>query len=341
MKRNIFAICDLEEEYAKNFMEYLNQKKNIPFEIRAFTTRQGFVEFAKSNRVELLLISERTMCPEIRGLEIGRIVILSEGTHSPEQERYPSVYKYQSSSDVVREVMACYGNSSRTTAEAWPVLKKKTRVLGVYSPLRRCLKTSFALTLGQILARKQAVLYLNLEEYSGFEQLMQTEFRSTLSDLLYYLKQENQNLIHQMNGMVMTAGNLDYIPPARTPWDVKGVERKEWDLLLDHIEAETAYEIILLDLGSETEETFGLLERCERIYMPVLSDRVSLCKIAQFEELLKIRGMPRIAGKIVKVQPPCHRDENRSESYVSGLVFSELGDYVKAVLRKEARGGVS
>ena len=341
MNKNIFAICDLEEEYAKNFMEYLNQKRNIPFEIRAFTTRQGFVEFAKSNRVELLLISERTMCPEIRGLDIGRIIILSEGVHSQEHDRYPSVYKYQSSAEVVREVMACYGQNSRTAAEAWPVLKKKTKILGVYSPLRRCLKTSFALTLGQILAGRQAVLYLNLEEYSGFEQLMQTEFRSTLSDLLYYLKQENQNLIHQMNGMVMTAGNLDYIPPVRTPWDIKSVSLKEWNLLLDHIVAETAYETLLLDLGCETEETFGLLERCERIYMPVLKDRVSQCKIAQFEELLKNRGMPQISGKIVKVQPPCHRDENRNEPYVSGLVFSELGDYVKAVLRKERPGGAS
>ena len=42
-------------------------------------------------------------------LDIGKIVILSEGVHPPELDQYPSVYKYQASSDVVREVMACYG----------------------------------------------------------------------------------------------------------------------------------------------------------------------------------------------------------------------------------------
>ncbi len=31
-KKNIFAVCDTEIEYAYNFMEYLMQKKNIPFE---------------------------------------------------------------------------------------------------------------------------------------------------------------------------------------------------------------------------------------------------------------------------------------------------------------------
>ena len=38
MKKNVFAVCDLEVDYALNFMEYLNQKRNIPFEIQAFTT---------------------------------------------------------------------------------------------------------------------------------------------------------------------------------------------------------------------------------------------------------------------------------------------------------------
>ena len=35
LKKQIFAVCDLEAEYACNFMDYLNQKKNIPFEIQA------------------------------------------------------------------------------------------------------------------------------------------------------------------------------------------------------------------------------------------------------------------------------------------------------------------
>ena len=39
-------------------------------------------------------------------------------------------------------------------------------------PRDYCNYYSFALTLGQILAKERAVLYLNMEEYSGFEELM-------------------------------------------------------------------------------------------------------------------------------------------------------------------------
>ena len=172
MKKNIFAVCDLEVDYALNFMDYLNHKKNIPFEIQAFTNVESLIAYGKMNHIELLLISQKAMCRQVQELEIGKIVILSEGVHPPDLDRYPSVYKYQASSDVVREVMACYGAEKAVAPAVFPVLKKTTEIYAVYSPLGRCLKTSFALTLGQILAKERAVLYLNLEEYSGFEEML-------------------------------------------------------------------------------------------------------------------------------------------------------------------------
>lgn len=57
MKKNIFAVCDLEVDYACNFMDYLNQKKNVPFEIQAFTTVRNLIAYGKKTHIELLLIS--------------------------------------------------------------------------------------------------------------------------------------------------------------------------------------------------------------------------------------------------------------------------------------------
>lgn len=82
MKKNIFAVCDLEVDYALNFMDYLNHKKNIPFEIQAFTNVESLIAYGKMNHIELLLISQKAMCRQVQELEIGKIVILSEAcTH--------------------------------------------------------------------------------------------------------------------------------------------------------------------------------------------------------------------------------------------------------------------
>ena len=92
-KRAIFAVCDLEVSYAYNFMEYVNQKKNMPFEVQAFTSPVHLCAFARTQPIELLLISDKAMCPEIKGLPIRQIIILSEGVHDPGLDQYPSVYK--------------------------------------------------------------------------------------------------------------------------------------------------------------------------------------------------------------------------------------------------------
>ena len=49
IEENIFAVCDLEVDYAFNFMDYLNQKKNLPFEIQAFTTAESLIATEKKS----------------------------------------------------------------------------------------------------------------------------------------------------------------------------------------------------------------------------------------------------------------------------------------------------
>ena len=201
--------------------------------------------------------------------------------------------------------------------------------------LGRCLKTSFALALGQILAKERAVLYLNLESYSGFEELLGKKFPANLSDLFYYVRQGNENLIHRMNGMIQTVNNLDFIPPVRTPSDIRTVDWEDWERLLQEIVLHSSYEVLILDMGENGDEDFRLLEMCRKIYMPVLNDTLSVCKVTQFENLLRIWNKEKILEKTEKVHLPFHMDRISSDAYVEQLVWSELGDYIRELLRKE------
>ena len=223
----------------------------------------------------------------------------------------------------------------KTVADQIAVLKKTTEIIGIFSPLGRCLKTSFALTLGQILAKERAVLYLNMEEYSGFEELMGKGFAHNLSDLLYYVRQDNQNLLYKMNSMIQTINNLDYIPPVQMPADIRTTSWQDWERLLQMIMLDSSYEVIVLDIGCGIDENFQLLDMCKKIYMPVLSDAVSQCKIAQFENLVRIWDYPQILEKTEKINPPFHMATCLSPAYVEQLMWSELGDYVREILRKE------
>lgn len=333
-KKNIFAVCDLEVEYAYNFMEYLNQRRNLPFEVQAFTSAEILCEYARNQPIEILLISDKAMCEEVRHLQVGKLLILTEGVHNPELDQYPTIYKYQSSDQVVREVMNCYG-AQQSLAEYVPISKRNTRIIGIYSPVGRTQKTSFALTLGQILAREQAVLYLNLESYSGFEQLLGETYERNLSDLLYYVRQENANIIHRLGGMVQSLQNLDYVPPALSPMDIQATEASQWINLFREIMGNSTYEVLILDLGDGVSDLYQILDICHRIYMPVRSDAVSVAKLTQFENLLRIWDCQSILDKIQRIKLPYHSTSRSGKGYIEDLVWSELGDYVRQLLRKE------
>lgn len=77
------------------------------------------------------------------------------------------MYKYQSGDCILQEVMACYCIAPPQPGLA--LMGKSGLVMGVYSPVGRCGKTSFALALAHMLGKSQAVLFISLEEYSGFQ----------------------------------------------------------------------------------------------------------------------------------------------------------------------------
>lgn len=334
-ERDIFAVCDLEVDYAYHFMEYLSKKKNIPFEVRVFTSSRTFLEFVKKQPVELLLISEKAMCDEVQEQEIGQIMILSEGVTPEGLRKYPSIYKYQSSSQVIREAMACYGEKRQGAEMALQTAKRPVEIIGIYSPVGRTMKTTFALTLGQILAKNKAVLYLNLEEYSGFEYLLGHTYEQTLSDLLYYLRQDAPNLMIRMNGMVQTMNNLDFLPPVVSPEDIRHTVLEEWIRLVQEIVDYSTYETVLLDLGDGISQIHQILGQCTRIYMPVRPDPMSQAKISQFENLLTVWGGTAVQEKIKKIRLPYHRTIHKGAGYLDDLVWSELGDFVRELIRKE------
>lgn len=134
--------------------------------------------------------------------------------------------------------------------------------------------------------------------------------------------------------MVETVNNLDFVPPVATPADIWGTPAEQWEQLLDELSWHSAYEVVVLDMGQGVQEWYRLLNRCRKIYMPVLSDFISQGKIAQFEKLLRMWKQEELLNKIQKVKPPFYKSPDDGADYVEQLAWSQLGDYVKSVLQK-------
>ena len=77
------------------------------------------------------------------------------------------MYKYQSGDCILQEVMACYCIAPPQPGLA--LMGKSGLVMGVYSPVGRCGKTSFALALAHMLGKSQGRFYYQPGGYPVFQ----------------------------------------------------------------------------------------------------------------------------------------------------------------------------
>ncbi len=336
MKHYILAICDVEQTYAYRLMEFLNKKEKNPFIIRAFTTVEELMTFDAEQEIEILLISENAMDERIRGSNVHHVIVLSCSRERAECLCEKAIYKYQSSEHILEEVMCYYAEQTAENREFF-LLQKEAKIIGVYSPIKRILKTSFALTLGQILAKEKRVLYVNLEGYAGFETLMDRQYEADLADLLYYISQENRNTEMKLRSIVQSIEGLDYIPPVSSPLDLHCVSTEDWMVFLREISHCNLYDTIILDIGESLNALPRFLNSCERLYTPCGVDAVSNAKMTQYEAFIEQSGQREILDKTKKLTFGFMKGLEYGPEH---LMYSELGEYVQKLLEEEQKEGL-
>ena len=332
MKKNMLVLCDLEVEYVSQLNNYMSTKKNVPFEVHAFTDVDLCADFVKGHKADVLMVSEEAryeLSKKTDEIKAGSVFILSDETAPYNESGEKCVYKYQNTENILKEVMHTYSESSVPVAGMYQV-GDGISFIGVYSPVKRSLKTLFALTLGQILSLEKRVLYINMEEYSGFNSIMKTAYMTDLSDIMYYISRGKSNFIWKMASITQSIGGLDYIPPALSPLDIKSVDMKMWFEFFEELK-KCDYETVILDMGEGVNGLYEILRICDRIYTPVRDDGMSYAKMEQYEALLKIMEYDDILEKTRKLSFSTFTDINNGPER---LIYSQLGNYIREMMRE-------
>ena len=242
-------ICDLEEENVRRLAEALLLKKEVTAGVRICSSPEMVQELLKIGLIKVLLISEDVPYEKRKQIFTGKRIILTR--------------------------QHCVDNGNG-------------RILGVYSPVHRIGKTTFSLKLGKALAQSEEVLYLNLETYAGMGGYFRDQDAPDLANVLYYAKQERDDIGIRIASMVKRMGDLDYIPPMKVWTDLRAVHTEEWKTLFERLISQSVYRVIILDIGNGMEDVFQLLRLCDQILMPCAEDVYAMAKIAQYQHMLKV-----------------------------------------------------
>lgn len=333
MRENVLLFCDTEEEYAELFGDYLRTRKDIPWEVKIYTNVEELLQKEQKNSAVMLVAAENAYCEDMKALHPGQLVILNE-SGVIRCNSFKHVNKYQQANRVVRDLLEIYMEDN---VIQFPRLAGDfgTKFIGMYSPVRRCMQTGFALSMSQLLARKHSTLYLNFEHYAGITELLPDRQTRDLADLLYFLTAEEEKFRLRIQTMIQHKGSLHYVPPMRMGQNLLTITATEWLQLLQRIGEFGEYEYVVLDLSESMQGLFDILRMCTKVFTLTQNDKVSQAKLLQYEQLLSFCDYGDILEKTKRCSLPTIRKlPEELEQYTRG----ELAEFVKREVRELCGG---
>ena len=148
---HIMAFCDQEYEYTYQLAEYLKIEKNFPCDIELFSSFKELEEYKETRTLDVVFISESIYSYYKNQFIDDTIIILSE-CGSSNDSVVPTIYKYQSGESIYKEILK-YLVEHKTIQQKF-LIGNHSKLIGIYSPIGRCFKSSFSYILSQILGKK-------------------------------------------------------------------------------------------------------------------------------------------------------------------------------------------
>ncbi|MBR5420502.1 MAG: hypothetical protein IK115_05070 [Lachnospiraceae bacterium] len=325
MKKEIIALCDRDEAYVYRLQELLSRRESFPFTVSCYTSEERFSEELKKGRIGLVLAGE-SFYKLAAGAETHPPLLLlkEKGSAHPAPDY---IWKYQSGECIRQQIMERYARAAAPGAAAGG--GKKTELIGIFSPVCRSVQTSFSLLMGQFLAKKGSVLYLNFEPFSGLPKLLKNPWDRDLTDLVYYMEGGRERLVYKLESMVSNVNGLDYISPAFSFVDLGEVSEESWLLLIRTLQEIGTYDHVILDLSEMVHGLLNVLRECEKIYTLADREGMSLSRMEQYEELLRSLDYGDILERSTRCELPRFR---KLPEGIDELPYSDLAAYVKKVM---------
>lgn len=316
MSKQWIAIVDRDTEYAKRLSEYLNER-NLPGVFAVpFSSVEHWNRYEKKEEFQVILLGEEVFLSEENFPKGSRCIHLKE-TKDAEPG---AVYKYQSGEGILKDILIESVGQSLINRE-------HCRFLGVYSPVRRVLKTSFALALGQYFGERGKALVISLDVFSGLEELL-GKGSFDLSEVLYYWKQK-EDWAEFLYQAVIPVQSMEVLLPMWNPLDSPLLGTGELCLFLSDVMRLSRYDTVILDVGEARENLPQLLEAMEHIYTPVGWDTADKSKLADYRRFLKARGLESILEKTEYITFPALEELCTCENYIEELLWGRFYSFVE------------
>lgn len=285
MRKKIVILYDDDKDYINHFVSYFENYQDSLLRIIGFSEKIPLLEFMNQNNIALLLTNEDKLEDISIDFDRERIILFTEEADIKSINGIKVLYKFQQMENIIRYIINLY---AEITSEKRDVIKIKkgepTKVIGIYSPVKRCGKTALSMELAEQLTKRGKVLMMNMEEYSALRKNSEEDNVYDLADLLYFYLQNSWSFELKLKVVLQRLRGFDYIPPVRNGNELRNITIEQWKGLITKIAEVSDYKVIVLDLSDIISNILQLLYMCDCVIVPFMSDEISCEKMKNFQQ---------------------------------------------------------
>lgn len=270
------AIVDEDGKYVTKLAAYLSRNKKESLRVMGYTRKELAKKDILEKKIEIVISTDLLLIKQVRKeKETIRGIWLTKDKRECEKDKsdeITTIYQYGSAKRI-KDKLEEMVTKSRTG------LSERKPFVGVYSPVGRCGKTTFAM---EIIDREEYKkwIYIGMEDYSSFL----LEDKEAL--FLYYLKERNKEAL-----LAIIEKENRKIPSSFSFLDMKQIDIEDLEWLRNIVEKETFYEGVLFDIGTGMVTDLSFLMWFDYLLLPYLEEERQENKLKNFCELLNAMNM--------------------------------------------------
>ncbi len=325
-----FVICDSDRCYTQRFLNVAQERLEQEFSIYVYEDIDKLKELLAEKAAEIVLISQllyEHLKKEERS-QISHIFLLCE---EPSEEKH-KICRYQAADAILRQIFHLYAEHVEQLPTRHVGASKNIHFIGIYTPIGRCLQTTFAVTLGQLLARDHKTLYLNFEGFSGLRRVFQDSPGYNMMDFVYFYDCAREKFLYRLEHMVQTMNGLDFVSPFESYMELSSITGGKWKEIFHYLEEQSPYEYVVLDLSEQMNGLLDILRFCEKVYTITKEDGFALAKMEQYEQMLRGMDYEDVWEKTIRRKLPVFR---QIPAHIEQFTYGDVADYTRNLLRED------
>lgn len=333
MNNGLIAICDEDSDYANSLAAYFRIKGSLALDIQVYTNYERFLEYANEHQVDIIIIQENFF-DSLTNFSHNNLFILRENQNREDIDDPHKIYKYNSAEEILRIIMANYDTSQPTSLLSFHRYRK-SKLIGIASPIGRCGKTSLGLSLGLKLSQNHSCLFICFDECSPLRiSLFKKELmHSSFADILYYFFQNMDISDNRIISCFQTFQGMDYIPPSDQLGTYSELNSDDITNFIVNITELGRYDYIIVDWSSFSFD-YSTLKVCDCILVPTLDDnKYSIDKTTIYFDILN-QQYKENRIEIKKLTLPYIDFSSTSSEYSFLLTSQAMGNFTTNLIQE-------